>query len=311
MRKVSRRELFSRLGIWRPVDESIEQAYQEYVEKEFAEIAAPHGKPWFTSFHGSAFPASEKSCGRKALYTMMDIPKAEPFAPYGMAIMDAGKDIEERIVQRWHDAGMLLSAPPNAPVQSGFADPLTWLTGSVDAVILPKGWNRPHAVEIKGKDDDKIWKMRKGEMECEEQHRNQLFAYMYGLRHFREQMIPGYDHLDEVRDGSVLYVSRNRPRNTCEFYFEYDEELINSAVEKIKQYKAWWMEGYLPPRPKEWRWTQDPCKWCDFKKLCKADIKADIDALEDSTAIDFAKKHDKTYDLESKRKQVEARWTES
>lgn len=242
---------------------------------------------------------------------MMDIPHTEPFSPDGMAIMNAGKDLEDRITAMLDYAGTLISAPPTAPVQSGFACPETMLTGSIDAVLKLHTENSPHPVEIKSKDDKKIWEMRKGERECEEQHRNQLYAYMYGLKNYPEQIIPNHLDLDPVKGGTVLYVSRDRPMNVHEFYFPYDEEAIELAVSNLKSFGQHWEDGTLPPRPKEWRWTEDPCKWCELKKLCKADMKAGITKLDESNVLKFAEEHDPSYSLEEKRKKVKERWKKS
>lgn len=309
MRGLSRREFLNRTRVFTPVDDALKMAYEEWTRKEWEKTdRSPHGKPWFTSFHGSAFPMSDRNCGRKAMYTMMDIPNPQPFSPEGMAIMDAGTDIERRTVEKLHAAGILLSAPPHQKRQSGFEDPDTWLTGSLDAAILPAGWNRPHLLEIKGKDDDVIWQMKKGERSYEPQHRNQLFAYMYGARKFRSLILPGHDDLGEVQDGSVVYISRNRPRNICEFYFKYDEDVVQEALSVLEEWRNDWLEGVLPSRDPSWKWTDDPCKWCDHKKTCKQDIKDDVISLEDSSAIDFAKKHSKSYSYAEKRDRIAQRW---
>lgn len=310
---LSRLELWERMGLAprpRLVDKLLEAGYKKHNEDEWRHNldSSPHGVPWHTSFHASRFPGDDpKACGRQQLYDLLGIPNTAPFDRRGRSIMDAGKDLEVQQVTRLHYLGVLISEPPWSPVQTGFIMPEYWLTGNVDAVILPDGYVTPHPVEIKGKDDDAIQKMWRKEQSYDVAHRHQLLAYI-GLAHDLTPQI--WPLLQPAIDGTLLYVSRNRPYNTMEYRFQYDPVFMREGYRKLTLWKGLYVAGELPPRDKSWRWTEQPCKWCHVKKLCKADVKADVDRLEKSNAVKFAKDLMPSYDYEASRRAVLARWSQ-
>lgn len=289
--------------------------------------SAPHGQPWHTSFHASRFPADpEKACGRQALYGLMDLPPAEPGNQYLRAIGDAGKAIEDEYTARWEEADMLLSRPPTSKYQTGYADPRFWLSGNLDAVLRPAGWNRGHVVDIKSKDHDVIDQMRRGARSYEPAHYYQVQVYLGFLQQFYMDLYEDYADRLSVRDdtayfppkmfgltdppdsGSILYVSRNRPRHTYEFSFAYDPEVWNRGTARLHDYKMEFINDVLPPRPKDWRWLEQPCQYCNFKKLCKADEKAGVTTISGSGVIPAAKKLKPSYDYDTARAAVLNRW---
>jgi hypothetical protein len=265
------------------------------------------GSDWFKSFHASAFPGDNPfACARKAIYTLMGIPNASPVEPYGRAIMEAGLDIEDRVVSRLHRAGLLLSSPTGNE-QTNFEVKEYWLTGHTDAIILPPGWDSPHALEIKTKDDVKVDDMRKGARSYDEPHYYQLMCYMYLTRIFHFQM--GLDEgLKPCKDGTIIYFSRQSPMKSAEFLIEYDQDVVNEGLEKLSGWKQFFIDGKLPERPKSWRWTLEPCRWCELKKNCKLDDKFGIRRLDLSHTIAFAKEVNPDYDYKSMRQRVLDRW---
>lgn len=242
--------------IWREVDES------------------PHGRPWHTSFHASQFPGgeSDKRCARKSLYVLMNTPEVEPFKPMNRAIMDIGQALERQIVYRWGRYGRTIggSVPlsPNGPIyQLGLEDDEHWLTGSSDAVLdLRPHWDSVLPVDIKGKDQDKIDLMKIGALSYDLNHYLQIQAYMYLCRVNHISM--GWDAmgLEPARGGVIFYASRQRPRHTAEFYVSYDEKFVEAGLARLREWKQLFLDNSLPERPKEWKWTEQPCKWCPFKK---------------------------------------------
>lgn len=103
------------------------------------------------SFHGSQFPGNEPlACGRRMLYTMMDSPR-RPIGRWLQQVADAGKDIENRIVGKWYQAGYLVSAPPPpfGKLQTTYEDSEHWLTSTVDAEVLPLRSDQIVVTEIK------------------------------------------------------------------------------------------------------------------------------------------------------------------
>jgi hypothetical protein len=155
LRKLSRAEFFTRLQLIRTVDPMTEVIWREVEEKRFADQDgdSPHGHPWHVSFHASQFPGDDPmACPRQALYQMMDFPRGV-FSRRSRAIMSAGEAAEVELVRTYHEAGILLSAAPDDPQQTGFEMADAWLTGSVDCIIKPPNWNKPLPIEIKTKYD--------------------------------------------------------------------------------------------------------------------------------------------------------------
>lgn len=306
--------------------------------------SAPHGEEWHTSFHASRFPGDDpKACGRKAVYELLNLPAAGPFDPKVAAMGEVGKAIEMLLVRRWHDEGRLLSAGPNETVQTGFIDPKVWLTGNTDAVLLRPFHHRPHVVDVKSKDHDVVLDMLYGRRSFDPDHRHQILTYIAG---FHEQhpwstvMICKdtwtlADHgpldgqpksvcrvhksdsclqeieLEPAIDGSLYYVSRSRPRVTAEFYFEYDPAFMIKGRTKLAEWKQHFVDGTLPERPKDWKWSEPPCQYCPLKKeVCKKDYQAGITDLSESHALAYAQTLRPSWDYAKTREAVQSRWEE-
>jgi hypothetical protein len=337
---LSRTELFSRLGLIRVVDPLTAAAFAQYERKVWQQDldSSPHGSAWHTSFHASEFPGDDpKACGRLALYKLLNMPAAEPFDPKVRAMGDVGKAIEMLLVEKWAEAGRLLSADNTRAYQTGWADPEVWLTGNADAILLPPFWHKPHLVDVKGKDHEVVMDMLYGRRSFDAKHRNQILTYIGFANEYplgpvtvcQDTWVQAEAHkyskgwcrvcrgtdclvtldLKPCEDGTLYYVSRARPRTTAEFYFTHDQAFMDKGKAKLREWKHHFVEGTLPPRPKDWKWTEEPCKWCPLKKhVCKPDDKAGVDLLENSHATQFAKRIRPGYSLERTREAVLDRW---
>lgn len=282
--------------------------------------SSPHGAPWSTSFHASRFPGNpDTACARQALYGLLNIPEGAPVNQHNRAIMDAGKALEQEYVSRWEEDGVLLSRPPTDQYQTGFKDEEYWLTGNLDAVIRPEGWSRGHVVEIKGKDHEVITEMKYGRRSYDEQHYYQLQAYLGFLQensfvlyddYYKRKNIQDGGLSDVVDSGSILYVSRQRPRYTHEFTFDFEPAIWDSGVASLLEWKNYFIKGELPPRNPDWKWLDQPCKYCPFKRICKLDDRKHIDTLVGSHATREAKKLRPKYNYSKQRTEVLKRWSE-
>jgi hypothetical protein len=291
------------------VDIVVQKIYEREEKKVWEEGLwdEPHGQPWHVSFHASEFPGNDpKACARKAIYGLMDIPAPKPVEPSGRAIMEQGKAAEEAIVWRLHRAGILATRPPDAEHQMGFRDTGAWLTGSPDAVIALPG-PRYHIVEIKSKSDAVIKLMQDGERSYDPKHYKQLQTYL-GLAKLGEY--ESENHIHQVNEGSLYYVSRENPLNTKEFRFLADDEFYDVGRTRLLEWKQFFLDGELPPRPEEWKWSEEPCKYCPMKAVaCKPDYKAKVQKLEDSASIEFAQSVRPKYNYEQKRRKVLDFWS--
>lgn len=314
---VSRFNLFAELGILKVVEPATQAAYTKVAEDEWRSqfVEAPHGQPWHTSFHASQFPGGDdRACPRKALYSLMNIPRPKPIDRGGRTVMAAGRGIEYELVKTLSDSGVLLSADPDEPTQTGFVDRDCWLTGNTDAVILPVGWNKGHVVEVKSKDHEVVMAMRNGERGPDPEHVRQVKTYIGMANQASADLWPD---LEPVTTGSVYYLSRNRPNITAEYLFNLDDELFEDGRQKLLQWKSWFESDVLPPRPDDWMWTEEPCKYCQYKNLklkdgtkagCKQDDLDGVSLLSESTTILFASELNTQYDYDLAKAAVLARW---
>lgn len=316
---LSRSAMFQALGVIKPefpkagIFERTLEIYEGESEAAWrgSYDDAPHGAAWHTSFHASAFPDVDvdRGCARKAVYGLTNAPPTAPSPGWLAAIADAGKDIEVRIVSRWHRAGILLSAPPTARYQTNFVDEDTWLTCSVDAALdLRPNWKWVHPVDVKGKDHQVVEAMQRGEREADAGHVRQIMVQTHFLRRAHERL--GFDvmGLEPAKAGSLLYVSRQRPLTMHEVLVEYDPELISAGLNVLLDARVMFEAGVIPDRPKEWRWTEAPCQWCPVKKLCKLDLKQGVTKLEESNVVQHARSVNPAYDFATVRKAVLDRW---
>ena len=328
--------MFSRLQLIRLMEPLAGEALdeREYLAHrgKLGDQDSPHGRPWHTSFHASSFPGDNKlACPRKALYTLADIPRDDPFTAKSRLMMELGKTVEHFYVEGFYYMGILLSPPPWEPVQLGFADPETWLTGNADAVILHPKLGRPHVWECKMKYANVLERMKVGLQGPDPAHIIQAKTYVAGMRPVLKHLKP---NLPELRDGTIFYASRDNPRDTAEFFVEYDKKFWEKGMEQLRIWKQWFCDDVLPsqeagvwpldvnskgqekiskrhPLGSEFRWTYQPCQWCDWQKTCKADFKGGVLKLSDTNGLDYARTLRPNYDHQAIREAVFAAWEES
>lgn len=309
LKKLTRNEFFNRLQLIKIIDPITDNAFLKAEDERWrTEKQEPHGHPWHVSFHASQFPGNDPlACPRQALYRMMNVPEQSAFSRKSRHLMSIGKTVEYELVSAYHRAGILLSAPPDEDVQTGFEYPEVWLTGSVDSVIEIDG--RPVPVEIKTKSAEHIQEMQVGKRGPDERHISQLKVQIALAK--REELWPD---MKPITHGFLYYASRNDPTKTAEFRVDLDEEFFDAGIDKLRQWRAWFEEGVLPSinpskrHPMGWRWSYQPCQWCPFKKSCQEDHKEGIDDLEQSNAVFRAGRIREDYDFELVRLKVRARW---
>ena len=196
---LSRGEFFARIGLLSEVDPLTDLAYRFAEQRDalLSDQGAAVKDKWHVSFHGSQFPGNDpKACGRASLYRMIDTPRT--FGSYLFSnrkltqIADAGKDIEDRLVMKWHEAGFLVSPPPFDPFgnkqdQLVFQHPEAWLTSTVDSIVL---WPRsvmPIVSEVKSKYANVIADMQRLIRGPDEKHVKQIKTQIAMARYFYTQ----------------------------------------------------------------------------------------------------------------------------
>jgi hypothetical protein len=313
---ISRTEFYARLGLLDDIDPLTDEAYR-FEEMQLAgtsdQGAAARDK-WHVSFHGSQFPgAAERACPRQLIYRMIDIPRSTGSYMFSnrklTQIADAGKDIEDRLVMRWHKAGYLLSPPPVDPWghkqdQLVFEDPEHWLTSTVDAIVVPLHRVRPIVAEVKSKYADVIADMRKLIRGPDEKHVKQIktqiglakehyernpptvkrchntgrMAILVAMdEHHAELLCPQHrtaDCLEEVellapRYGYLYYVSRDNPADTFAFFVDYDAKHMEVGRARLASTREAFLAGVLPQENFVEKRFAHPFGWLWGDEPCK------------------------------------------
>jgi CRISPR/Cas system-associated exonuclease Cas4 (RecB family) len=195
--------------------------------------------------------------------------------------------------------------------QVRFEDDSTWLTGSGDAVLDLRRFGRDSVtpVDVKSKNHDVVQEMQLGRRSYETKHYNQLQAYIYLCNLFHRDMGWEAMGLAPAQGGYIYYASRQNPSLSHAFFVEIDTELIEQGVALLQEWRQSYLNDELPARPKDWKWTEEPCKWCPMKKyVCKPDNKEKITNLRDSNAISFAHSLREKYNYDEIKEETIKRW---
>jgi hypothetical protein len=303
----TRRELFIRLGI---IDDPDIPTLHKRTIRSWSALAQKRmkeGGRFRSAFWGGMFPAGDvKHCGRAAMYGLLNLPETEPDHPKLMATSQAGKDVENQIIGIWREAGLSIAGENEDQLR--LQDPRYWYSAALDDVLdLRPEVNFVVPVDVKSKKDDVINEMKVGLIEADPRHRAQVIGYIHVCR-LKHNEIWGDTGLEPSRGGFVYYVSRDNPANAFAFWVPYVEDEVADALKLLSDWKEKFTSGELPERPKDWRWTEQPCKWCDFKKRCKADVKEGVTSLADSVAVAQAKEIRPEYDVQKIHARVLQRW---
>lgn len=132
------------------------------------------------------------------------------------------------------------------------------------------------------------------------------------------------ERLERVEYGFLYYVSRDNPMDTWEYYFDLDQDFYDAGIVKLKRWAKSFQDDVLPqdnfndkrfshPLGDHWRWTEMPCKWCDYGQICREDHRTAVKQrlpikLSESAAIQEAKDVNEGYDVNLVRAAVLQRW---
>jgi hypothetical protein len=319
LRRLTRAEFFTRLQLIRTLEPTVDKAFRISEERILREQLGddPHGHLWHVSFHGSQFPGNNPmACSRQSLYRMMDFPPSEPTSRRLRQTAEAGLAVEATLVKAFSDAGILLSSsdPRN---QTGFELPEAWLTSSVDAVIVFFDGNKPVPVEIKNRSAEVVAEMKLGRGPFPE-HVSQNKVQTAFIRLYQERGWM-WEDMDLATHGLIYYVSRDNPLETAEFRVDLDQEFFVAGIQKLKRWRGHFDEDLLPEdnpgkrttqfgHPHGWRWSKQPCQWCQFKKTCQLDFRESVTQLSDSNGVNRARLVRPDYDPVAARQRVKQRW---
>lgn len=193
------------------------------------------------------YPSGIGYCSRKLVMQNLDYEKPEA-DPKFLRIMENGNSMHSRYEKLFGEMGILVA--PELPIK----DEELRISGRTDALIrVPKGssaWELV-LVELKSANDNQFGKMVKTN-EPKVEHYQQLQLYM---------------HLTGIHTG-VLFVENKNNQDLWEFWCEYDGELCEKLVEKIKMVNSCSDAEILPER--DYPKNSYECRYCDFREACWA-----------------------------------------
>lgn len=342
---VGRMELFARLGritvaeamVNEAASYAAERAWRQRLSGEF-DRNLPDNRGWHTSMHVSSFPGDDpRACPRRLAYGMMGFAETEVLPQRVPAAGIVGTAIEDWLVSMLDLDGRVLSIGSEAEHQIDLEDADHWLTGSPDLVVLPKFWNRPLVLEIKGEKLERVLEMRALKRSYWPKHGRQLRGYV-GLGHdispvlWPKTLVCRHtwriacddlclDHgaesdclieidLEPIRDGVVVYCARDNPEIRASFYFEHDEAWFQKGLAVLRRAQEAYAVGKIPAHPFGGKqWSAQPCAWCSMKKnTCKPDQQAGVTKLTESHGVEWSRGVYGDYDPETVRQQVLDRW---
>lgn len=291
---IGQEQFYSMLGMIRPADAALNRAYTQAEEEMWRSFR------YRSSFYASSIPHNpELACGRKALYSFMGFPEEKPVGNEGRAIMDSGLDGEHRFVRALQKAGKLISPPPEEK-QIALVDRPGWIVGRLDIAVELSG--RPHIIEVKGKDHDKITEMKSQLISFDPQHMAQLAFYVVKANQHSQWYWP---ELEPCTSGSLIYFSRNRTSYRNEYFLDLKQaqEIYDAGVGYVRYWRKLYEANELPPVPEGFMWSKGACRLCDHKKFsCKPDSKAGTTRLSESVGLPRAIEHygTKTVEIDDK-----------
>jgi hypothetical protein len=348
--EVGRMELWARLGRITVVENMIDEAAAHVAEREWRNnsFASPHGQSWFSSTHVSRFPGDDpRACARKLAYEMMAFPAVEPMPQKVPAAGIVGVAIEDWLVRMLGLDGRILSASHDASHQIGFEDADHWLTGSPDLIVLPRFWNRPLVIEVKGERIERVEEMRTLKRSYWPKHGRQARGYVGMGNRLSPELWPAAvvckhtwrlaeqgnepvtdamicpDHginadsgclieidLQPIREGVIVYCARDNPEVRASWYFEHDEAWFQKGLDVVRRVQEHYASDLIPAHPFGGKqWSAQPCRYCDMKKeVCKPDHLAGTTKLSESHGVDWARQVYGDYDPDKIREAVLERW---
>lgn len=341
---MSRSQLWGELNNVTIFESALLEAYEFDEKKRWKEeIQNPHGRNWHLSFHGSKYPGEDDlTCGRAQVYELLDPYPEKALEPRVRMLFDQGLDIEHRFVERLSRHGILLSndVTGDDKYQTGFEDSDIWLTGSPDAIILPRFSKKSVVGEIKTTSLEKVEAMKADPGNVPMSHdkyMRQLKTYICRAHDMpfnpsvmvcrisgtiMKDFICNHKHTGECDpvlvsvqppdEGTLIYAPREEPLNTVSYYASYDPDFYQSGSEKLAEWKSYFLKDEIPPHPLEGqsaKWSVDPCKWCNWKKpFCKQDYKDKVKSLSKSNLIKHNQSIRPNYDFNKTRKAVLEFW---
>lgn len=345
MSGMTRSQLWGELADVTPVESLLWECYEsEEGDIWHQEENSPHGSPWHTSFHGSNFPGDNDSvCGRAQVYELMNPAPEKPLQPWLRAWFNLGNDIEHMHVRRLSHKGVLLSNDVTGKddYQTVFQDPEVWLSGSPDAIVLPRFSRKAHVSEIKSTEFQKVINMqndRSCTINSHGKYIRQLKTYIAEahLKPFSPTVVvckvsgtiikgdkcnwrhtgecdPTLVKVEPPDDGTLIYCAREEPLKTVSYYVKLDLDFLKAGKEKIKVWKEYFENNEIPPHVHEGqsaKWSVGSCQYCGWKKsICKPDYTSKTTKLSESALIEHTKSIRQGYDPDKTRKSVLDRWS--
>lgn len=77
--------------------------------------------------------------------------------------------------------------------------------------------------------------------------------------------------LEPPTTGQLYYWSRSWPRTTKSFWFSYDQDYMAKGKEVLARVRQSFIDDKLPQRDPSFQYGLDPCRYCNFSRICRDD----------------------------------------
>ncbi|MCP3684603.1 MAG: hypothetical protein GY861_18200 [bacterium] len=193
-------------------------------------------------------------CLRGIYLDRLGIEPDKPFDPRTLGVFSAGTLFED-----WYVS--LLKAPGlTIETQVRVKDDDLNVSGYIDFIAEYKGEKRVY--EIKTKHTKSFWHMKKAGVGAMKQHQYQLWIYLY---------------LTQIKEGSVIYISKDDAA-VLEYPISLDdEELRDEVLGQLKILNECWKNGTFPPMAEPSSWQS---KYCRHHKTCREIEKAEFKTVD-------------------------------
>lgn len=205
------------------------------------------------------YPSSLYKCSRQMLYEMLGYKKEMP-EPRMFMIMDNGNYVHQRYENAFKELGILMAA--EAPIK----DESLRISGRIDAIISV---NDVMAIAELKSANSRTFETMKKSGKADIKYLSQLQLYMH---------LTGFDI-------GVVIVENKDNQDVLEFWVEYDKEMSEGVIKKIKTINEYFDKKQIMPRSLACeidKYTADKnklykgqyeeycyyCRYCDFAEEC-------------------------------------------
>ncbi|HLO11185.1 MAG TPA: Dna2/Cas4 domain-containing protein [Pseudoneobacillus sp.] len=214
---------------------------------------------------GKFYPSSIGKCLRAIVLQMMGV-QGEEIEPRGLSIMNNGTYFHERMEKTLTQAGIVVAS--ELPLKN----PELLISGRLDLIIKNFEEHKPNKKIIKLLNDagDAVYEGPSNDVLIVELKsiNDKGFQYLQKKNEPKEEhvwQLHLYMHMTGIHRGLLLYENKN-DQNLMDYFVDYDKNIADSVMLKIKKAAYYYKSGKLPQC--EFAKDSFQCKYCSYKQYC-------------------------------------------